>query len=110
MRKRIFDATWCGLYAVLISTLLVCPETQAATVTVTVGPGGSMSYSPDPVFIAVGDTVQWVWDSEFHSVTGANKEFDSGVQDPPFTFSHTFMLAGSFQYFCHDPQYDDRHG
>ena len=59
-----------------------------------------MSYSPDHVSIAVGDTVQWVWDSPFHSVTGSNKDFDSGMQDPPFTFSHTFMLAGSFHYFC----------
>jgi plastocyanin len=101
MRKRIFDATWCGLYAVMISTLLVSPQTKAATVTVTVGPGGSMSYSPDPVYIQQGDTVQWVWDSPFHSVTGSNKEFDSEIQDPPFTFSHTFTQAGSVLYYCH---------
>jgi plastocyanin len=100
MRKRIFHTTWCGLYAVLLSTLLVSPETQAATVTVHVGPGGSMTFSPDQVSIAVGDTVQWVWDTDFHSVTGANKDFDSGVNGPPFTFSHTFTRAGSFQYFC----------
>ena len=59
-----------------------------------------MSYSPPSVSIAVGDTVQWVWDSPTHSVTGASKDFDSGIHDPPFTFSHTFMVAGSFPYFC----------
>jgi hypothetical protein len=59
-----------------------------------------MSNSPDPVSIAVGDTVEWVWDSPFHRVTGSDKDFDSGVHDPPFNFSHTFMLASSFPYFC----------
>ncbi len=101
MRKRISNTTWCGLYAVLFSTLLISPLTKAGTVTVTVGPGGSMSYSPNPVSIKQGDTVQWVWDSPFHSVTGSNKEFDSEIQDPPFTFSHTFTQAGSIQYYCH---------
>jgi plastocyanin len=100
MRKRISNTTWCGLYAVLLSTLLVCPETQAATVTVHVGPNNTMTFSPDQVSIAQGDTVQWVWESVSHSVTGGNIDFDSGIQDPPFTFSHTFTQAGSFQYFC----------
>jgi plastocyanin len=101
MRKRIFDATRCGLYAGLLSILLISPEAKAGTVTVTVGPGGSMSYSPNPVYIQQGDTVQWVWDSDFHSVTGSNEDFDSGIQNAPFNFSHTFMQAGSVQYYCH---------
>ena len=91
MRKRIFDPIWCGFCAVVISTLLVAPEAKAGTVTVHVGPAGKMTFEPDFVSIAVGDTVQWIWDTDFHSVTGANKDFDSGVNGPPFTFSHTFM-------------------
>jgi len=80
--------------------LFVFRPIQAATVTVHVGPGGSMSYSPDPVSIAVGETVEWIWDSTSHSVTALDKNFDSRVHDPPFTFSHTFALAGSVPYFC----------
>jgi hypothetical protein len=59
-----------------------------------------MSFSPSTVSIAAGDTVQWVWDSGTHSVTGATKDFDSGVHSSGFTFSHTFTLAGSFPYYC----------
>jgi hypothetical protein len=33
-------------------------------------------------------------------VTAFDSSFDSGIHDPPFTFSHTFLLAGSFPYFC----------
>jgi hypothetical protein len=65
-----------------------------------------MSYSPDPVFIAVGDTVEWTWDgNRGHSATSGTAPlpdglFDSGVNTAPFTFSYTFMTAGSFPYFC----------
>jgi glucose/arabinose dehydrogenase/plastocyanin len=74
------------------------------TVTVHVGPNGSMSYSPDPVSINVGDTVQWIWDSSSHSVTSGtgtpNGQFNSGLHNVPFTFSQTFMNAGTFPYYC----------
>ena len=105
MRKRIWNTAWCGLYAVLLSTLFVSPETQAATVTVHVGPGGSMTFSPGEISIAVGDTVEWVWESNFHSVTSGtggipSGDFDSDIQTVPFTFSHTFLAAGNFPYFC----------
>jgi plastocyanin len=99
MGKRILN-TGCRAGLVSLLALFCSFAAQAATVTVTVGPGGSMSFSPDSVSIAVGDTVQWVWDSPFHSVTAFDKSFDSGIHNPPFTFSHTFMQAGSFPYFC----------
>jgi glucose/arabinose dehydrogenase len=74
-------------------------------VTVQVGPGGSMSFSPDPVSINVGDTVQWVWASSPHSATSGTAahpttDFDSGIHNAPFNFSHTFNTAGSFPYHC----------
>jgi glucose/arabinose dehydrogenase len=78
---------------------------EAATVTVQVGPGGSMFFSPDPVSINVGDTVQWVWASSPHSATSGTAahpttDFDSGIHNAPFNFSHTFNTAGSFPYHC----------
>ena len=73
----------------------------AAIVNVTVGPG--LSYSPNPVNINVGDTVQWNWAGAFHSSTsnaGSTLEvWDSG-QKSTGSFSHTFTHAGSFGYFC----------
>jgi glucose/arabinose dehydrogenase len=89
----------------LLISLVFLTNIRAATVTVHVGPGGSMSYNPDPVSINQGDTVQWIWDSSSHSVTAGTPghptgAFDSGLHNPPFTFSHTFGSAGSFPYYC----------
>ena len=77
----------------------------ATTVKVDVGPGGAMSFSPTTVSINVGDTVQWTWKSSPHSVTAGSPghetgDFNSGLQFSPFTFSHTFMTAGTFPYYC----------
>ena len=69
MRKRILNTTSRGLCAVLLSVLFLSTEIQAATVTVHVAPGNQMFYSPNPVSIAVGDTVEWTWDGVRHSVT-----------------------------------------
>jgi glucose/arabinose dehydrogenase len=64
-----------------------------------------MSFSPDPVTINAGDTVQWAWGSSPHSVTSGTaqhptSDFDSGIHNAPFNFSHTFPTAGSFPYYC----------
>ena len=100
MGERILHTPWSRAGLVFLLALFSSLAAQAATVTVMVGPGGSMSFSPGQVSITVGDTVQWVWEGEFHSVTGSDKDFDSGIQSAPFTFSRTFVTAGSFSYFC----------
>ena len=60
-------------------------------------------FTPNPVTINVGDTVQWTWGSgNFHSVTsvaGSLESFDSGDQSVG-TFSHTFTHAGTYVYYC----------
>ena len=56
----------------------------------------------DPT-IEVGDTVEWVWQSGFHSTTsvaGQSEFWDSGAHTPSFTFSHTFTQVGTFEYYC----------
>ena len=59
----------------------------------------------DPV-INVGDTVQWVWANGNlmqHSATaaaGQAENWDSGLQNAGFTFTHTFTQAGTFNYYC----------
>jgi plastocyanin len=56
----------------------------------------------DPT-IHLGDTVHWVWDTDFHSTTsvpGQAESWDSGVHSTGFTFDHTFNNVGVFNYFC----------
>src|SRR6185312_12992917 len=91
---------------------ILCLEDRAVptTFTVHVGPtSNTMSFSPATTNISVGDTVHWIWDSNFHSTTSgtvvngsthADGNWDSGINNAGFTFDHTFNTAGSFPYFC----------
>lgn len=72
------------------------------------------AFAPDDIKVKVGDTVTWTnKDTTFHTVTSGTgagdtakgKEFDSspGLKtfiQPSQTFSHKFMTAGEFAYFC----------
>jgi plastocyanin len=73
------------------------------------------AFAPNPLNAKVGDTVTWTnKDTVFHTVTSGTgpsdtthgKEFDSGLSGPTAlttqgkTFSHKFMTAGEFPYFC----------
>ncbi|PWU80917.1 MAG: hypothetical protein DLM72_09640 [Candidatus Nitrosopolaris wilkensis] len=73
------------------------------------------AFAPNPLNAKVGDTVIWTnKDTTFHTVTSGTgpsdtthgKEFDSGLSGPTAlttqgkTFSHKFMTAGEFPYFC----------
>lgn len=73
------------------------------------------AFAPDDINAKVGDTVTWTnKDTIFHTVTSGTgpsdtthgKEFDSGLSGPTAlttqgkTFSHKFMTAGEFPYFC----------
>jgi plastocyanin len=44
-------------------------QTVAATVNVTVAPGGALSFDQKDITIQVGDTVVWTWEGDGHSVT-----------------------------------------
>lgn len=84
------------------------------TFDVAVGPGGVRVFSPATVNIAVGDTVRWTWQSDFHSVTsgsecGPDEVFcspsdsdcgNSTLSNTGAVYSHTFTQAGSYTYFC----------
>src|ERR1043166_2700518 len=78
---------------------------SAATVTVSVGPNNCFCFSPDPVTIHPGDTVQWTWADNGHTTTSGtngmpNGLWDSGLLGNGATFSHSFNTAGSFPYYC----------
>ena len=59
------------------------------------------SYHPAPLHIAVGDTVKFVNDDqEAHTVTAADKSFDSAGLDTGDTWTYTFKKPGKYAYFC----------
>jgi plastocyanin len=61
-------------------------------------------YNPTPVAVAPGDTVQWTWSGQNHSVTsdgGSAESYSSGIRSSGgSSFSHTFNTPGSFTYHC----------
>ena len=85
-----------------------------ATVDVTVGPNGTLTFQPKDVSVSVGDTVRWTWMGNNHTVTsGANavaddkfcSPSDAGCQGAATSsagavYMHKFTAAGSFPYYC----------
>ncbi len=72
---------------------------------------GNKSFLPNPITINMGDTITWINnDNTIHTVTSgipntpnAGEIFDSGLTSlisPTKTFSHKFINAGEFSYFC----------
>ncbi|GEM_PF-963717 len=62
-----------------------------------------MAFHPNAMTVTVGATLQWVnstMDGIPHTVTAADKSFDSGILQPGASFSHTFSTPGTFQYVC----------
>ncbi|MDQ2053356.1 plastocyanin/azurin family copper-binding protein [Halobellus sp. H-GB7] len=79
------------------------------TVTVTVGPGGSLVFEPgtsEPLQIAPGTTVEFVWDSDNHNIVvenqpdGANWQGHQPLENTGFTYTHTFDTLGTYEYYC----------
>jgi plastocyanin len=79
------------------------------TATVTVGPGGSLVFSPgtdSPLQIAPGTTVVFEWESDNHNIVvdsqpeGAGWEGYETIEDTGFTYEHTFETLGTYEYHC----------
>jgi plastocyanin len=92
--------------AVLIIGTFVSSITMAqSTVTIQVGPGGSNTYSPANVTVAVGDTIKFVWVSGFHptqsndltTIPLVNMDGTGGVNS---IYKIKMLTAGSFPYVC----------
>jgi len=81
-----------------------------ATEEVVVGPGGELVFEPADLEIAVGTTVNFVWESDNHNVvvdgqpedaTWEGTEGDASVTyDTGHEYSHTFETTGEYDYFC----------
>ncbi len=75
------------------------------TVTMPSGVGSDLTLNYDPhtltVVIGVNNTVTWVnADSSIHTVTAADKSFDSGNIAHGASFTFTFTKAGTYDYSC----------
>jgi FtsP/CotA-like multicopper oxidase with cupredoxin domain len=60
-------------------------------------------FFPKTLMVSAGQTVTWNWEADNHSTTSDTAVWDSGVQNHPHTFTHTFTAADSgktFPYFC----------
>jgi plastocyanin len=74
------------------------------TKTVTVGPGGSLTYEPAELTIAPGTAVKFVWDSGGHNVNAKNGKWGHlPLEDKGFSYTTPpFKQMGSQDYWC-DP-------
>src|SRR6476661_7445399 len=94
------------LVAIIVPVLAFYPTVgSAATINVTVGPNGSLVFSPSSITIHPGDQVQWTWGSSGHSTTSGSPElpsgiWNSGINNQGATFTHTFNTIGTFPYYC----------
>ena len=80
---------------------------SSADHTVVVGPGGSLVFDPAELSVATGDTVEFSWDSDTHTVTVESKPSGSDwtgtgeeTHDAGFTHTHTFEVDGTYDYYC----------
>jgi plastocyanin len=67
------------------------------------------AYEPgteEPMQIAPGTTVEWVWQSDGHNIVvdsqpeGADWEGHEPIENEGFTYSHTFETLGEYSYYC----------
>jgi len=92
----------CAAIACCTPALAADPSPAAATpkpvVTVHIK---NFAYHDNTVTIHTGDTVLFVNDDgDAHTVTAADKSYDSGGLDTGQTWAHTFTKAGTYAYFC----------
>lgn len=89
---------------------LTFTATSPVVPTITVGPGGSLQFSPSTITINAGQSVRFVWAS---GATNHNVSPDIGnatalpsspglpaLLDAPQEFNAVFPAAGTFKFFC----------
>lgn len=87
------------------------PEpTESVAQVVEVAPDGSFTFAPDDFTVATGETVRWVWRAGGHNVkvestpSGSDWSGTPGSSSDTFgeghTYSHTFDVAGKYEYYC----------
>ncbi len=87
--------------APVATTAPMTPAGSPAPAAVTTVHIKGFKYVPDTVTIHPGGVVKFVEDDETpHTVTAADKSFDSGNLDQGKSWTHTFAKEGTYKYFC----------
>ncbi|MDB5040160.1 MAG: hypothetical protein JWN27_886 [Candidatus Eremiobacteraeota bacterium] len=61
----------------------------------------NFAFGPANVTILAGQTVQFIEDDDLpHTVTAADKSYDSGNLNKGDKWEHTYATAGTYAYFC----------
>jgi amicyanin len=61
----------------------------------------NFTFTPKMAAVPVGTTVTWTNHDDIpHNVVNTERKFKSPVMDTDETFSHTFDVAGTYQYYC----------
>jgi copper-containing nitrite reductase len=99
-----------GIFQVVGSSTTTTTTTTSASPGVTVdilngaaANTNSPGYSPATITVVIGmnSTVTWVnHDSVPHTVTATDKSFNSGNLDPGKSWTYTFTLPGTYNYYC----------
>lgn len=92
-------------WTTLLVSMLVMGIALAATREVDVGPNFRNifrdTYSgTDETVIDVGDRVEWVWRSGFHTTTSYDGLWDAQISSVQRTFTYTFNQPGTYRYYC----------
>jgi len=61
----------------------------------------NFSFTPATLTVPAGTTVVWTNHDDIpHTVVESSQKFKSKALDTDDSFSHTFAVAGTYQYFC----------
>ena len=83
---------------------------------VSVGPLGQHVFDPEELPITTGTTVEFVWESQGHTIEidskpeGSDWEGVSDEQSTGFAHEHTFEEPGVYEFYCDPHQHEDMEG
>jgi len=99
MKRRgvLWRTAWTGALVMLMAGGVQ----QAATVDGKQVMVDNFSFTPAMATVPVGTTVTWTNHDDIpHNVVSPERRFKSPVLDTDEVFSHTFDVAGTYQYYC----------
>jgi plastocyanin len=103
----------CIVHPWMIATIII-DEPQEAVITEVIIPAGAGTqqigqtyYEPQDISVPMDSTIQWINEDEtIHTVTsgtpgeGPTAMFDSSIIEAGNSFSNTFYVSGTFDYYC----------
>jgi halocyanin-like protein len=80
----------------------ITDRTGESTLRIAVGPGGNFACDPALVRIDTGTQVTWEWESNGHTVTSSDGDFDvdTGQESTGYEVSYRFDQSGEYLYEC----------